>query len=260
VSPLGIFAEHDQAASGVPQFHEYQNHGSANAQATCESGYESGGIESVINLFCGYDQREAIGFHVFVHSVLSKATQPVQIIPLSSMGLPQGSNAFTQSRFMVPRLMGYQGHAIFADACDMLAQSDIGELDALFDNRFAIQVVKHAPYKTQHKTKYRGTAMECPNRNYPRKNWASVCIFNCAHPIWRELEISGFDMLELMFIPSEAIGELPAEWNRLADEGQPTEDAKVLHWTAGVPAFDHYRDAPAADKWHTARRQMEIVG
>jgi hypothetical protein len=176
------------------------------------------------------------------------------------MGLPEGSNAFTQSRFLVPELMAYKGHAIFVDASDMLATVDIAELDALFDPRFAIQVVKHPDYRTRHKTKYRGTAMECPNMNYPRKNQASVCIFNCAHPIWQSVEVSGFAMLELKFIPDELIGELPAEWNRLVDEGQPVDDAKVLHWTAGVPAFEAYRESPGAEAWHAAKRQMETVG
>lgn len=214
----------------------------------------------MIHLFCGYDRREAIGFHVFVHSVLSRTSAPVSIIPLAAMGLPEGSNSFTQSRFLVPKLMRYRGHAIFADASDMLAMGDVAELNALFDPRFAIQVVKHADYKTRHKTKYRGTAMECPNMNYPRKNWASVCIFNCEHPAWQTVDASEPSLIGLKFLPDELIGELPAEWNRLADEGHPVDKAKVLHWTAGFPAFEAYRDAPAADAWFAAKRQMELVG
>lgn len=214
----------------------------------------------MIHIFCGYDRREAIGFHVFVHSVIARTSAPVSIVPLAAMGLPEGSNAFTQSRFLVPKLMRYSGHAIFADASDMLAMENIAELDALFDPRFAIQVVKHADYKTRHKTKYRGTAMECPNMNYPRKNWASVCIFNCEHPAWQLVDASDPSLIGLKFLPDDLIGELPAEWNRLVDEGHSTAEAKILHWTAGVPAFEAYRDAPAAEAWHSAKRQMEIVG
>ena len=44
-------------------------------------------------------------------------------------------------------------------------------------------------------------------------------------------------------------GSLPNEWNRLVDEGQPVEDAKILHWSSGIPGFDHYRDAPGAKLW-----------
>lgn len=212
----------------------------------------------MIHLFCGYDAREAIGFHVFAHSVIARASEPVSLIPLSSLGMAQGSNSFTQSRFMVPKLMGYQGHAIFVDASDMLALGDIAELDALFDRSFAVQVVKHPDYQTAHPRKYRGTAMECANRNYTRKNWASVCIFNCEHARWRGVEhLDALSLLQFGFIPDELIGELPAEWNRLADEGHPVDDAKVLHWTAGVPGFEFYRNAPGAEHWHAARQDME---
>jgi hypothetical protein len=81
-------------------------------------------------LFAGYDAREAIGFHVFVASVLERASVPVAVHALDDKGLPVGSNAFTFSRFLVPWLCGFQGRAIFADGSDMLMQADIAELDA----------------------------------------------------------------------------------------------------------------------------------
>lgn len=140
----------------------------------------------MINLFCGYDARESDGYAVFCHSVISRASKPVSFIPLSSMGLPQGTNTFTLSRFLVPWLMGYEGHAIFADASDMLMLEDVAELDSLFDKRKAVQVVKHADYETLHQRKYVGTEMECENRNYSRKNWASLMLINCGHPLWSE--------------------------------------------------------------------------
>ena len=95
----------------------------------------------MINLFCGFDSREGIGFHVFASSVIQHATQPVSIIPLDSKGLPHGSNSFTLSRFLVPFLSNYQGHAIFADACDMLVTDDIAKLDELFNPNYAVQIV-----------------------------------------------------------------------------------------------------------------------
>lgn len=204
----------------------------------------------MIRLFCGHDDREAVGFHVFVQSVIRRATSPVSITPLASMGLPVGSNNFTLSRFLVPYLMGYTGHAIFADASDMLMLGDVAELDSLFDPQFSVQVVKHPDYKTRHPRKYVGTQMECANRDYARKNWASLMIVNCAHPDWRGVDPkreSPLDLLQLNHCAN--IGELPNEWNRLVDEGQATDGAKIMHWTAGIPSFDHYKDAPGADAW-----------
>jgi hypothetical protein len=53
----------------------------------------------------------------------------------------------------------------------------------------------------------------------------------------------------------EDIGELPATWNCLVDEGDPK--GNILHWTAGVPAFDEYYDAPFAEVWRRERNNME---
>lgn len=210
----------------------------------------------MIHLFCGYDKRESPGWHTFVASVMERASVPVAIHALDAKGLPEGSNTFTFSRFLVPWLMGFEGHAIFMDACDMLMTADVAELDALYDPMKAIQCVQH-DYKTRNKIKYIGTEMECPNMDYPRKNWASVMLINCAHPGWAGMtpeRIENFrtlptHLLGMKFIDDADIGILPDEWNRLVDEGQPVEGAKVLHWTAGVPAFVHYRNAPGADQW-----------
>lgn len=187
---------------------------------------------------------------------------PISITPLTALGYNEGSNAFTYSRFAVPLICSHEGHAIFVDGADMLMQADICELDQLFDPSFAIQVVKHPRYSTKHKIKYRGTSMECPNTNYDRKNWASVMIFNCEHPIWRETNKSpmpALHILQLKFIPEEAIGDLPNEWNRIVDEGQPVEGAKILHYTAGIPGFQAYRDTPGAAFWHAERKAMLAV-
>jgi hypothetical protein len=178
------------------------------------------------------------------------------------MGLPEGTNNFTVSRFLVPWLCNFEGWAIFCDAADMLMQGDIAELYSLRDERYAVQVVQHPDYKTRHPTKYRGTSMECPNSNYPRKNWASVMLVNCAHIDWLRVkpeflaETPIKKLLELGFLGE--IGELPAEWNCLVDEGQPA--GKVLHWTAGVPGFEAYHDAPYANLWHDELRDLERVG
>lgn len=215
----------------------------------------------MIHLFCGYDAREAIGWHVFVQSVMARASAPVAIHRLDACGLPRGSNAFTLSRFLVPWLMGYRGHAIFADASDMLMLGDIAELDALFDPALAVQVVRH-DYRTRNPIKYLGTTMQCPNRDYQRKNWASLMVMNCAHEAWRDYtpdtlgSAPMIDALQLRNVKDADIGTLPNRWNRLVDEGQPVDGAAVLHWTAGIPAFPHYRAAPGASLWFAERDSM----
>lgn len=218
----------------------------------------------MINLFCGYDAREAVGFHVFTASVLRYASRPVKFVALDSKGLPQGSNSFTLSRFLVPYLMGFQGHAIFADASDMLMLGDIAELDSLFDPSYAVQVVKRPDYQSLHKRKYVGTPMECEQTNYSRKNWASLMLINCGHYAWRGIdpefisECPPLDLLQLSFC-GESIGDLPDEWNRLMDEDDEIEGAKLLHWTAGIPAFKEYQDALGTEEWHEQYSAMSEV-
>jgi hypothetical protein len=215
----------------------------------------------MITLFCGNDPREEIGLHVFLRSLFRHASVPVAVAPLSSTGLAEGTNAFTASRFLIPYLMGFSGRAMFVDGADMLMRGDVAELAKMHDDRFAVQVVQHA-YTTRHPRKYLGTSMEAPNRDYPRKNWASVMLINCAHPAWAWAtygavrEASMGRLLQFEWLDEEDIGALPSEWNRLVDEGQRVSGAKLLHWTAGIPAFPAYADAPGAAFWHAERNEL----
>lgn len=215
----------------------------------------------MIHVFTGYDSREAIGWHVFTHSLLRHASRRVALYRLDACGLQQGTNAFTLSRFLVSSMMGFKGRAMFFDAADMLMLGDVAELDAMFDPSFAVQAVKHN-YHTKHPRKYVGTDMEAANLDYPRKNWASAMLINCAHPSWAGLTapaIASRNKLEMLQLKGIGpIGALPREWNVLADEGQPVDNARVLHWTAGIPAFPHYAKAPGADLWHAERAMIGL--
>jgi lipopolysaccharide biosynthesis glycosyltransferase len=121
-----------------------------------------------IPIFIGYDPREAIVFHVCVNSIIRHASQPVSIIPLA-LNLfkdyqethQDGSNAFIYSRFLVPYLTEFQGHAIYIDG-DMIVKDDIVKLWNLRDISKDIQVVKH-DYKTRMPIKYLGSK----NEDYP---------------------------------------------------------------------------------------------
>jgi hypothetical protein len=149
--------------------------------------------------------------------------------------------------------MGFAGFALFVDAADMLLRGDLQELWALKDPRYAVQVVKH-DYKTKHQRKYIGTELEAENRDYPRKNWSSVVIWNCGHIAhWKAMDElkskDGAYLHRFGWLNDSEIGELPATWNWLADEYGPNPDAKLLHWTAGIAGFTHYSEAPHADEW-----------
>lgn len=215
----------------------------------------------MFHVFTGHEDRAAVGTHVFVQSVLDHASEPVALTPLTRLATPghsEGSNAFTARRFLVPHTMGFNGWAAFVDGADMLCRADISGLMEHARHSKAVMVVKH-DYSTRHDRKYRGTSMEADNVDYERKQWASVMLFNCRHPAWLDVTtdfVRGLpllDLLQLRFLDESLIGELPMEWNWLVDEHGENVDAKVLHWTAGIPHFEMHAEAPMADEWFTTR-------
>lgn len=216
----------------------------------------------MMRIFAGFDPREAIGYHVFTNSLIRHTTAAFTLSPVYDYGMNTGTNAFTTSRFLVPYLCGFHGPALFVDGADMLMMGNVAELFHLYDPSKAVQVVK-TMYKTRHRVKYVGTDMECPNVDYARKNWASVMLINCGHEAWQEMTPEKInrtkmkDLLQFLFIDDHDIGELPDKWNRLVDEGQEVDGAAILHWTAGIPAFPHYREAPGAEHWHHEKQLME---
>ena len=210
-----------------------------------------------IPIFIGYDPREAVAYHTCANSIIRHASQPVAIVPLAlnlfndyTETHTDGSNQFIYSRFLVPHLMGYTGHAIFMDG-DMIVRGDIVELWAQRSAYHDVQVVKH-DYKTKMTEKYLGAK----NENYPRKNWSSVILWNCnSHPN-RKLtpeyiqKATGAELHRFTWIDDSRIGELPKEWNWLPDEYGPNLDAKLLHYTLGTPCFHEFATTPQGDEWH----------
>ena len=216
-------------------------------------------MSNPISIIVGFDQREAIAYHVFCQSVLEKATNPIQFLPLAENTLQgykevhkDGSNRFIYSRFLTPYLRDFSGWAIFADG-DMVCQADISELWALRDEAKALQVVKH-DYKTKASKKYLGNK----NENYPKKNWSSVILWNCSHPANKILTPEfiqakpGSYLHRFSWLSDDLIGDLPMEWNWLAIEYPERDDAKLIHYTLGTPCFKDYANTAMAKQWKRA--------
>lgn len=210
-----------------------------------------------MDVFVGYDPVEAAAFHTCVNSLIRHSSKPLVIHPLALKNLRSyderhvdGSNEFIYSRFLVPWLMSWKGTALYMDG-DMVVKGDISELFDLKDPYKAVQVVKH-DYKTTQTKKYLGAK----NEDYPRKNWSSVILWNCAHFGNRGLNpefvgsASGSYLHRFDWLVDELIGELKPEWNWLADEYGRNNEAKLIHWTLGLPGFTEYATSPMAEDWH----------
>jgi lipopolysaccharide biosynthesis glycosyltransferase len=217
-------------------------------------------MTKLIPIFIGYDPREAVAYHVCANSIIRHASRPVSIIPLAlnlftdyTETHTDGSNHFIYSRFLVPHLMEFSGHAIFMDG-DMIVRNDITQLWDQRNQSKAVSVVKHE-YQTRLTEKYLGSK----NENYPRKNWSSVILWNCGHSDNQRLtpefvqQSTGAELHRFSWINDTEIGTLEKEWNWLPDEYGVNTDAKILHYTLGAPCFHDFATTAMADEWHRER-------
>ena len=221
-------------------------------------------MDNLIRFVVGFDQREAVAYHVFCQSVMDKCSVPVSFLPLNqsiqsiySETHLDGSNKFIYTRFLTPYLMNYKGWALFVDG-DMIFLDDPAKLWNLRDDSKAVQVVKH-DYQTVAKVKYLGNR----NENYPRKNWSSVVLWNCAHPANRVLtpdfiqDKPGSFLHRFSWLDDSDIGEIPKDWNWLAIEYPDNPQASLVHYTLGTPCFKDFRQTPMAPLWHDVHHRSQ---
>ena len=211
----------------------------------------------MINIFIGYDSKEKIPYHVLSQSILRQSTRPVSITPLNLPNIKYEfsrerskieSTEFSFSRFIVPHLMNYKGWALFMD-CDMLMKTDISKLWALRDDRYAVQVCKH-DYTPKTDKKFLGQVQT----KFQKKNWSSFMLMNCDKctsltPDYVNTA-SGLQLHQFKWLENEnLIGELPLEWNWLADEYEHKKDVKNVHYTEGGPWFHDTNNCDYHPEW-----------
>lgn len=195
----------------------------------------------MLKIFVGYDHRQPISLNVLASSIYTRSSVPVSIIPLVLNQLPikrQGLTPFTYSRFLVPYLCDYKGWALFLDL-DMLCLTDIKELFDLADDKYAVMVSKN-PIKFE---------------------WASMMLFNCEKctVLTPEFIEAAPKLHDCSWVSDELIGDLPREWNHLVGYDKPRDDAKMIHYTQGVPAFKETNDCEHAQKWFEGHVQLNKV-
>ena len=219
-----------------------------------------------LKIFIGYDPKEPVAFHVLSHSLLERSSRPISIMPINLRNLKnlysrqhdhRQSNEFSFSRFLVPYLCNYEGFGVYMD-CDMLALGDISTVLNDIDEKHAVSLVKH-DYESKVKVKYLGNKQY----RYPRKNWSSFIVWNCAHPSNNAVnpgfvgDADAATLHRFLWLRDEEIGELSVKWNWLVGEyDNPTEDIKVLHWTLGGPYFDDFSNTEFSDEW---RKEFESM-
>ncbi len=211
----------------------------------------------MINIYIGFDPREAVAYNVLASSIQARSSEPVSICPLMLTQLRMlmtrprhqlQSTDFSFSRFLVPFLSGFKGYSIFLD-CDMLVLDDIWRLWALRDEQYAVQVVKH-DHRPVETVKFLGE----PQSRYEKKNWSSVMIFNNEKCGMLSPEYvnsaTGLDLHQFKWLKDDSlIGALPNRWNHLVGYDPKTADVSLVHYTLGGPYFPEYANCEYSDHW-----------
>lgn len=182
---------------------------------------------SLLNIFIGVDVRQPIAYTALQSSIIARASKPVSITPLLIDSLPierRGLTDFTFTRYLPPYLMNYQGTALFLDA-DMIVLDDICKLFKLADDNYAVQVVKA--------------------KN--RFEWPSLMLFNCAKCTQLTPEFIEKDQPQALRWGK--VGELPKEWNHCVGYDEPNPNAKLIHYTMGIPAFKEVQHLERVEEW-----------
>lgn len=215
----------------------------------------------LVRVFIGYDHREEVAFHVLQRTIHERSSLPVSVTPISLTQLagtfkrennPLQSTEFSFSRFLVPWMCDFKGWAVFMD-CDMIMREDIANLWALRDPRYAVQVVKH-DYVPRDEIKF----LNAVQTKYEKKNWSSVILFNCEQCKALTPEFvntaTGLELHQFKWLGDDTrIGELPAKWNHLVGELDPSPKAGLVHYTLGGPYFNEYRTCEFGDDWFHER-------
>lgn len=139
-------------------------------------------------IYIGFDRREAAAYKVAKRSMKRRSSVPLDIVPLK-LNRVQGilnrpveikdgkmwcpisqapmATEFAISRFAVP-FLAKTGWALFVD-CDVVCLSDIAELFAIADDKFAVMCVKHDSRPMIRAWKY----FVSPRNPIPRQLWVS---------------------------------------------------------------------------------------
>lgn len=190
-------------------------------------------------MFIGTDSRQPVAAMVLAHSINRRASKPVSITFLNLDQLPitrRGLTEFTYSRYLVPWLCNYEGEALFLDA-DMLCLTDICDIYNAVARRpgvlcgYGVNVVKDGvePFE-----------------------WPSLMYFNCTYgnytPEFIDDPKSKPMALDQVF-GNAGVGEIHKDWNHIVPYSPPNPNAKIVHFTQGIPCWEETRNCEYGDEW-----------
>lgn len=232
-------------------------------------------METTINVYIGYDQREDLAYQVCRASILKHCgpeTNIFKIEPIVQDWLRAksiytrqkdifASTDFSLTRFLTPYLNNYEGYAIFMDLDFVVTGNLLKEVDMSIkkDNDKAVWLVKH-DYISRVQRKMDNKIQHA----YPKKNWSSFMIFDCAHPAMRTLtpeyinQATSQDLHQFRWINEKLVGELPIDFNFLVGEYNKSKKLPLcLHFTLGLPFVGEIFTNDYLDVWNQYEKEYQ---
>jgi hypothetical protein len=213
-------------------------------------------------IYIGYDSSQDEAYDICKLSI-RKFNKSIKIIPIMKKYLQKNdlyyrtddqnsSTEFAYTRFLVPYLNKYQGWALFCDS-DFLWRCNIEELFSNLDSNIALKCVQH-DYTPKFNTKMNNKKQFI----YPRKNWSSLMLFNCAHSSCKNLNIkninsqSGAWLHQMQWCKDNEIQKLDPTYNYLVGYYN-FPNPKAVHFTDGGPWHPGYEHVEFAEEWLSYR-------
>ena len=188
-----------------------------------------------LQVFIGHDSRQPVAAAVCGQSISRRSALPVSITYLHLNQLPvqrRGLTEFTYSRFLVPFLCRYEGLSLFVDS-DVLCLGDVCDLLA-----YPIAYPETPVFVVKHESKEL------------KFEWASLMLFNNAKCKALSPEYIRDESNKLFDVAwATNVGELPKVWNHLVGYDAFDKDAKLIHYTQGIPIWPETRACDYATEW-----------
>jgi Glycosyl transferase family 8 len=230
-----------------------------------EFGLEHRPLVEPLRIFLGTDESQIVAHRVLEYSIRKSASIPVEVTAM--LNLPhriakdpanRPRTTFSFYRFMIPKLCGYRGRALYLDA-DMLVFGDVAELaDMPFGPH---KVLCTAPPATPAWKPHEGA--------YLGSRSVAVMLLDCERLRWdvdeiiADLDGGRYTYQELMsdvciVPPGEIADTIPPEWNDL--EHYEPGRTKLLHYTV-VPTQPWRSDEnPLGDLWTSWYEEAVAAG
>lgn len=230
-----------------------------------ERGIDFKPLVEPFRIFLGTDDSQVVAHRVLEYSIRRSASMPVAVTPM--LNVPhrrprdpanKPRTTFSFCRFMIPKLCGYQGRALYLDA-DMLVFGDIAELmDLPFDGK---SVLCAAPAPTEqwdgHHSTYLGTRS------------VAVMLLDCDRLQWdvdeivADLDTGAYTYQQLLsdvcVTPADQIADtIPPEWNDL--ERYEPGRTKLTHFTVVPTQPWKNDDNPLDELWMGWYREAVEAG